>query len=260
MNAMEYINLLTSNGSHHFYSSDAFKMLGGSNIAVRAQLRRLKQQGLIANPMRGFHVIIPPEYLRLGCLPAEHFIDHLMRFLGEPYYIGLLSAAERHGAAHQKPQYCQVIVQKNRKGVSCGHIRVKFIARGNMNNMPVSIINTPRGVVRYSTPEVTALELTGYPNHSGGLSNVATVIIELACKLNPVKLLEAAALSPISWTQRLGYILDSFGEKKLAGSIELLLKDHMVSYTPLRRTAPTAGAKRNPKWKIIINSEIELDI
>ena len=31
-------------------------------------------------------------------------IDHLMQVWGEPYYVCLLSAAERHGAAHQRPQ------------------------------------------------------------------------------------------------------------------------------------------------------------
>jgi hypothetical protein len=53
---------------------------------VRAQLRRLKEQGLIAEPVRGFLVIVPPEYRHLGCLPAEQFVPQLMAIAAEPYW------------------------------------------------------------------------------------------------------------------------------------------------------------------------------
>lgn len=46
--------------------------------------------------------------------------------------------------------------------------------------MFVREFNTPRGVARYSTPEVTALELVGYPKHAGGIANVAMLLGDLA--------------------------------------------------------------------------------
>ena len=52
-----------------------------------------------------------------------------MDHLGLAYYAGLLTAAEYHGAAHQRPQVFQVVVEENRPEVSCGKIRVWFIAR-----------------------------------------------------------------------------------------------------------------------------------
>jgi hypothetical protein len=104
MRASEYIRDLAANGTYHFTTADAIKAIKGTPPAVRAQLRRLKEQEMIAEPVRGFHVIVPPEYRRLGCLPAEYFIDQLMRHWNEPYCVCLLSAAERHGAAHQRPQ------------------------------------------------------------------------------------------------------------------------------------------------------------
>jgi predicted transcriptional regulator of viral defense system len=259
MRAREYIEDLASNGRYHFGSADAFEAIAGSPAAVRAQLRRLKQQGLLAEPARSFHVIVTPEYRRLGCLPAEQFIDQLMQVWGEPYYVALLSAAERHGAAHQRPQGCQVMVRKNREALACGQVRVEFIARGDLEQMPVAKVNTPRGVVRYSTPEVTALELVGYPSHAGGLSNVATVLSELAEELDAGKLLEAARLSPVSWSQRLGYILELLGQEDLAKAIAPFVLEHARSYTPLRRAAATARAKRSPSWKLIVNAEVEPD-
>jgi predicted transcriptional regulator of viral defense system len=192
-------------------------------------------------------------------LPAEHFVDQLMKFWEEPYYLGLLSAAERHGAAHQRPQCCQVIVRKNRAALSCGEVRVEFIARGDLEKMPVATVNTPRGVLRYATPEVTALELVGYPNHAGGLSNIATVVAELAENLDAGKLLEVARLSPISWSQRFGYLLELVGREDLAKTLEPFVREQAKSYAPLRRAAAISSAKRSAKWKLIINVEVEPD-
>jgi hypothetical protein len=70
---------------------------------------------------------------------------------------------------------------------------------------------------------VTALELVGYPNHAGGLSNVATIVGELAESLDAGKLLEVARQSPISWSQRLGYILELVGREELAKALEFSL-------------------------------------
>jgi predicted transcriptional regulator of viral defense system len=257
--ARAYIQELASNGRYHFGSSEAFRAIGGSQAAVRAQLRRLKEQGLIADPARSFHVIVPPEYRRLRCLPAEEFVHQLMQFWEEPYYLGLLSAAERHGAAHQRPQACQVMVRKNREALSCGEVRVEFIARGDLETMSVTTVNTSRGVLRYATPEVTALELVGYPKHAGGLSNVATVVGELAEGLDAGKLLEVARLSPLSWSQRLGYLLELVGREDLAKPLQPFVEEQAKSYAPLRRAAAIASAKRSAKWKLILNAEVEPD-
>ncbi|MBW2700113.1 MAG: type IV toxin-antitoxin system AbiEi family antitoxin [Deltaproteobacteria bacterium] len=259
MRASQYIRNLAANGKYHFSTADAVKAVEGKLPAVRAQLRRLKQQELIAEPVRSFHVIVPPEYKRLGCLPAEHFIDQLMQVWGAHYYVGLLSAAERHGAAHQRPQATQVMVRKNRPAVACGQIRVEFIARGDLDEMPVTKLNTPRGVLRYSTPEITALELVGYPHHAGGLNNVATVLSELSEEMAADKLLEAAKLCPLSWSQRLGHILELVGQKKFAQVLAPFVLENAKSYAPLRRAASITGGKKNPRWKLIVNVEVEPD-
>jgi hypothetical protein len=57
-----------------------------------------------------------------------------------------------------------------------------------------------------STPEATALDLVGYQHHAGSLSQVATVLAELAERID-AKALAKAATTPISWAQRLGYLL-----------------------------------------------------
>lgn len=259
MRASQYIRDLAAKGTYHFTTAQAIQAIAGRPPAVRAQLRRLKQQKMVAEPVRSFHVIMPPEYHRLGCLPAEHFIDQLMHLWNEPYYVCLLSAAERHGAAHQRPQATQVMVRKNRPTIECGMVRVEFIARGDLDKMPITKINTPRGVLRYSTPEVTALELVGYPGHAGGLDNVATVLSELSEEMDADKLLAAAKLCPISWSQRLGHLLELVAQQELARVLAPFVLDAARSYTPLRRAASIAGGKRLPRWKVIVNVDVEPD-
>ena len=115
MSLSKFILELSSSGRYHFTTEDAVKALGVSQVAARASLRRLKERGGIASPLRGYHLIIPPEYRSLGCLPPEQFVPQLMEHLKQPYYVGLLNAAEYHGAAHHRPQVFHVVTIKNIK-------------------------------------------------------------------------------------------------------------------------------------------------
>lgn len=131
-----------------------------------------------------------------------------MQHLGEPYYAALLSAAAYHGAAHQKPQRFQVMVPWRRRPLACGEVHVQFMSR-NDNDMvetPIALLNTPRGVIRIASAAATAHELVGYPEHAGGLNNVATVLAELAESLDAEALIAEARRVPLAWVQRLGYL------------------------------------------------------
>jgi hypothetical protein len=77
-------------------------------VATKTALRRLKEQGRIVSPRRGFYVVVPPEYRAAGSPPASWFIDELMRYLDQPYYVGLLSAAAIHSASRQQSMVFQV--------------------------------------------------------------------------------------------------------------------------------------------------------
>ena len=257
MFARDYVAELAARGRHHFTTNEAVAAIGSARSAVRGQLRRLKARGVIAEPVRGFNMIVPARHRSRGCLPAEQFIPQLMDLAGEPYYFALLSAAERYGAAHQRPQVAQVMARKNRAAVECGQVRVEFVARHDLDRMVVREFNTPRGVARYSTPEVTALELVGYPKHGGGIANVAAVLPDLAEEMEADALSRAARLSPVSWSQRLGYLLERFVESDLAEALAPFVEKHARSYTPLRRAAPTSGAERDAAWKLIVNAPLD---
>jgi predicted transcriptional regulator of viral defense system len=257
--AAAWLDDLASQGRYHFTTGEAHEALGVSLPATRAALRRLKQRGRIADPHRGFHVIVPPEYRRLGCLPAEQFVPQLMEHAGDIYYVSLLSAAELHGAAHHRPQAFQVMLAAHRRPITCGRVRVQFIARRDLARTPVVEKNTPRGRLRVASPEATALELVGYAGHAGGLDNVATVLAELNEVLDASELLEAARLCPIAWVQRLGYLLELLEREELASALADHVRDHAVAVAPLVRSKSTARAPRAARWRLAINARVEPD-
>jgi predicted transcriptional regulator of viral defense system len=256
--AAHYADSLAASGRYHFTTEDAVKALGVSTFATRAALRRLGAKGGIASPHRGFHVIVPPEYRRLGCLPPEQFIPQLMTHLGLDYYAGLLSAAQLHGAAHQRPQLFQVMVERNRAPIACGEVRVEFVARKAVARVPAVLVNTPRGQLRVSSPEATALDLVGYSSRAGGLETVATVLAELAERVDPRELAEAARMVPVPWAQRLGHLLDLAGAAGKTGPLAEWVGREAREYVALIPGGREAK-ERSKRWRLLVNASVEVE-
>ena len=257
---VDFINAMAAKGRSSFSYKDIEKQINLSSMAIKAALRRLQKKGEIAMPYRGFYVIVPPEYRTLECLPAEQFIPDLMNYLGEIYYVGLLSAAEYHGAAHQRSQIFQVVVAKSRRSIKCGKIRVDFIFRKNAAKIPTQNRNTPAGIIKISTPEGTALDLIGYTKHCGGINNVATVLAELAEKIDSKRLVVAAKLSPIAWMQRLGYLLNLTVKGDKTEGIAAYVKHKLPVRIRLIPSNNIKGAKMDTRWRVLINAKVEADI
>jgi predicted transcriptional regulator of viral defense system len=258
--ARDYIEGLAAKGRYHFSSADAQRALGVSPAAAKLALLRLARQKLIASPARGFYVVVPPEYRSLGCLPADQFIPALMQRAGLRYYAGLLSAAEYHGAAHHRPQEFQVLLERARRPIRCGQVRVRFIVRKHLQDVPVQGFNTPRGVIQVSTPEATAVDLVGYHHYAGGLDQVATILMELSERLNPEKLVSAAKTAPMPWAQRLGYLLEHVGAHEKAVSLKSYVRSAGREAVLLLPGARYGKAPRHAEWRIIVNAEVEREI
>ena len=258
-NARSYIDGLAARGRYHFTPEEARDALGGTRDAAILALHRLARQGLVAHPTHGFYVIVPPEYRRLGCLPAGQFIPALMEQLDLGYYVGLLSAAQYHGAAHHRPQEFQVVTGKKRRGIARGAVRVVFVVRKRLADVPTQLFNTPRGTIRVSTVEATAVDLIGYPHHAGGLEHAATVIAELAERIDPERLVAAARTAPMPWAQRLGYLLDEAGEADKAELLKRHVQEEARDITPLIPAMPRAGAMRDAGWKLDVNADVEIE-
>ncbi len=258
--AREYVASLAAGGRYHFDSRQAQSALGVSAAAAKLALNRLAKQGVVASPARGFYVIVPPEYRSLGCLPADQFVPALMKRLGLSYYAGLLSAAQYYGAAHHRPQEFQVFLAKSRRPIQCGIVRVAFMVRKNITEIPVQGFNTPRGTILVSTPEATAVDLVGYQRHAGGLDQVATVLSELAERIDPDKLAAVAGLAPVPCAQRLGYLLERVGAHGKTAPLKAYVRKHARQSVFLLPTAPHEPSRRDKDWKLYVNAEVEAEL
>ena len=250
---------LTARGRYHFTSSELRSALGVSKAAARQALSRLATKGEIASPARGFYVIVPPGYRRLGCLPADQFIPALMEHRSARYYVGLLSAAQYHGAAHHRPQEFQVVVERNRPAIVCGAVRVAFVARRDLNSVPVESVNNPRGTVLVSTVEATAVDLVGYMHRTGGVDRVAGVLLELGDDMDPTRLVEASQSASILWAQRLGYLLEHVGAGDRAAPLKEHVRKRARNFTKLLPGAGAEGARRSKDWRLLVNASIETE-
>ena len=257
--ARDLIDRFAAEGRYHFTAEELRASLGVSAAAARLALNRLAKQGLVASPARGFHIIVPPEYRRLGCLPADQFVPALMERLGLRYYAALLSAAQYHGAAHHRPQEFQIALARNRRPIVCGAVRASFVARKGIAAVPVRRFNTPRGTILVSTAEATAVDLVGYEHHAGGLDQVATVLSELAGQIDPQRLVEAAKTAPVPWAQRLGYLLELAGAADQAALLKAYVRDNARDATPLLPATPYEDAKRSVDWKLYVNADVEAE-
>ena len=256
----EYIEDLLEQGTYHFTTRDVSTALGRDGAALLQTLHRLKRKGRIASPQRGFHVIVPPEYRALGCLPAEQFIPQLMDHVNEPYYVTLLSAAQLHGAAHHRPQRFQVMVKTSRRPILCGRVAVEFHVRANLEDATITVMNTPRGHLRVASPETTALDLIGYQRNAGGLDNVGTILAELAEVISGPDLIDQAKTVPVAWVQRLGFLLETVERSDIADQLHFVIINSAPRVVPLDPARPMTGAPRSIRWKIAINVDVEPDL
>lgn len=235
-------------------------MSDASAGAVRMTLYRLKRTGALVSPRRDFFVVVPPEYRSAGCPPATWFIDDLMRHLGRRYYVSLLTAAALHGAGHQQPMAFQLIADSAERDIEVGRVRIEFHVSNLVEGAATETMQTETGSMVVATPETTAFDLVRFPSACGYWSNVATVLSELAEKLDPGKLGAGASRVERSSLQRLGWLLDYLEEGDLADALARELNGKRLLPTPLTTVRDAKDAPLDPRWRVLINDDVELDL
>jgi predicted transcriptional regulator of viral defense system len=255
-----FVDALQSSGRYTFTRTDALTTLGVSAVALKHAARRLAEKGRLVTPRRGFFVIVPLEYASAGAPPPSCFIDELMRVQGRPYYVGLLSAAALHGAAHQQPQEFQVVSDRVARVALAGRSRIRFFVKKTVGTTPVVPIKTETGTMLVSTPEATAVDLVRYACGAGFLDNVATVLGDLAEKIDAEALVDAARKEgELAHVQRLGFLLDLVAGHDLTTPLAKWLGEQQPRATPLRAGRSSKGARKDERWLVLVNHEVEVD-
>lgn len=257
---IRFVDSLQESGRYTFTRMEAASVCGISEVALRQAALRLQKRKRLVMPRRGFFVIIPLEYRSAGAPPPAWYIDALMHFQGRPYYVGLLSAAALHGAAHQQAQEFQVITGRALRPVVAGRTQLRFFFKRHHAQTPTVPLKVETGTMLVSSPEATAFDLVRYPLAAGGFGNIVTVFADLAEKIDPQELLRTAeAEAELAAVQRCGLLLELAGASDRVDPLAKWIADRKPRAIPLRADLRAEGAPKNPRWRVLVNDRIEVE-
>lgn len=256
---LHYVRGLLQRGYYTFSCKEAEIALGGGT-SLSNKLRRLADDGWIMRVGRGFYAIIEPGSQRYGFAGPEVFLDAWAAYRGLEYYVGGLSAAELHGASHQRVQGYQVVTSRALRPFVHGELKVTFFRKLDISPAMFEQRAVSSGFLRVSTPEVTAYDLLFFPTMCRSLSRVATILVELGEVMKPSALGRLAECG-CEWAplQRLGWLLDHVGWSSLTEPLRRAAEKQRPPWRLLEPGLPRSGP-RNEKWRIIANSEVQPDI
>ncbi|MDR1974828.1 MAG: type IV toxin-antitoxin system AbiEi family antitoxin [Bacteroidales bacterium] len=261
INWNDFSNSLLARWRFSFTINEIRKELHLSDAVINQGLYRLTQKNRIKKIREGFYVVLPPHYQQLGLLPMYSYIDHLMKSLGKSYYVGLLTAAELHGAAHQKPMVEFVITSYPApRSIINKKMKLSFVSKKELLAEGIIQKKSEAGYFNVSSPELTAFDLLDQIRRFG-LNHITTILQELHEVMKVSALKKIAILNNnMANIQRLGYILENFTKnQRLADVLYEILEKQKLSVTGL---SPLKGRKGaiDKKWQIIINTEIDPDL
>ena len=191
-----------------------------------------------------------------------------MRREGQAYYVGLLKAAELHGATHQAVMEFQVVTAKRLPRIRAGRSMIVFYFRKDMKAVTVGIEDrkTDTGTMKMSSAALTALDLLRYPQASGGIDTIVTVLSDLRQEIDPEQLAALSAVVERPVVQRLGYLLDHFDHDVLTEPmLEALRVRGSLPWTELDRTGAQGPdfapepRQRDLRWRVIVRRVPRVD-
>ena len=262
MTVSEFIREREIRGQVTFPLNEVKEATGLSAKSVITELQRQASRGRITIPYRGFYVVVPPQYALKGIVPPTYYIHALMKVVGKPYYVCLLSAAAFHGAAHQRAMQTQVMTIAPRIKPSGMNAQLNWNYRQQIPQGLLLSRNTEMGVVRYSNAELTAVDLVQFAGHVGGIQRAATVLSELSETIDIAKMEKVFPYTTTATLQRFGYLLEFVLDKhEQADKLYELLR---AAHPHLKNIMLSHAAPDNPnvtenRWHITGNVEIELD-
>lgn len=235
--------------------SDLVKASGLSALAAKRQLSRLRGKAVRISPRQPFYLIVSPEHRSMGVPPPNWWLQDYFEWLGRPYYLALQSAASSYGSNPQALQITQVMTDKPSRPIKVGRIQLRFFVKRGLERTPTQ---QPVGAVAplcVSTPEATAYDLIRYATSIGGIERAAETIRPLLplLRVRELKRVLDVENEPVV-VQRLGFVIDALGDKKLSKTI----RDWLPGELTLVTLSPAKGKRDNlplvKRWRVLNNS------
>ncbi len=262
MTLNEWVNEREIRGKVTFTADDAYEALpDADNGNIQVELSRLISRGRIQNVYRGFYVIMPPQYALKGIIPAPYYIDALMKHIGKPYYVALLSAASLHGATHQRAMATQVMTRTPRSTISERNKQISWCFRKNIPSELLLTTNTEMGIMYFSCAELTAVDLVQFASHIGGYQRAATVLSEMMDVVDIKKIELVLPYTNHAVIQRLGYILENvlYEQDKADVLYSIVERDKRRWHLTRMSNEHPAVESQSNRWRINMNIDIEID-
>jgi predicted transcriptional regulator of viral defense system len=233
--------------------AEALASTGLSHSAAKQQILRLKQVVRVSG-RQDFFLILSPEDLPMGSPAAVKWLDAYFRWLQQPYYLALLSAAAIHGSQLQAVQMVQVMIKGKRRPLEIGRLKLQFYQKtAGIEKVPVIQPPGHPAVIRVSSPEATALDLLRYSERIGGYSRSEETILPMAKLFKADRLRAAlAADDEPALGQRLGFMLENAGHSNLASVVRRWLPRY-VQWTLLEPGTLSKAGEKIQRWKLIKN-------
>ncbi len=247
----------------YVFTVDELSPLPISAAARDASLARLRAAGRITRvgARRGTWVIVPPEHRTMGVPPISWLLDDVMRAFGQPYYLGLNSAAALYGATHYAVQVAHIVTTSPLRPVGVGRLRLRFVVKPDLMTTPVrEVVDVTR--MRVSTPEATAVDLVRFMAQAGGVSRVATTLSQMLPAMRPAGVRDALdAAHSVALAQRLGYLWTILGQPTLAAVTRDWVDARIRHVVALEhRQAATEASVIDPTWQVRVDHPIDLTL
>ncbi|MBU8892591.1 MAG: type IV toxin-antitoxin system AbiEi family antitoxin [Bacteroidales bacterium] len=259
----EYINELLSNEEYAFSRKEILERSTVSGFALKRELSRLVEKKKIVSLRKGFYLIIPPRYKKIGILPIEMYVEKLFKYLQRDYYLAFYSAAKFHGASHQQIQKDYVITSlPSVYDIKKESVNINFF---NTSNWPKKNINKKKsdaGYFNISSPALTLVDLIHYHGKLGGLNRMLAIIEELIEEITKSDLKDLLSWYPHKSTiQRTGYLLEEMQVDQVIINqlYDYLQKSDFFPVLLSSKKGQKAGKAKN-KWKVDVNVELESDL
>jgi len=264
----DYVFDLQARGQIVFNAEEAVAALGTNRGAFLDAAQRLQKRGTLISPRKGFYVAVAPQFASWGAPPPSWYVDALMQHEQHPYYVGLLKAAELHGATHQAVMEFQVVTSKRMPRIRAGRNLIVFYYRKEMTGIieGVDEMKTDTGTMKVPSPALTALDLFRYAKASAGIDNIATVLTDLGKKIDADQLAYLSMQFEKPIVQRLGYVLDILDRRSISQKMHKMLMsrgkppwtelDRREAKDPLFAVNPT---ERDSRWHVVVRRHPEID-
>ncbi len=231
--------------------------------SIGTDLAYLSEKKEILALRKGFYLIIPPRYSKLGVIPLELYAHKLFESLNKPYYIGLYSAARLHGAAHQQTQIDYIVTQGSRMlDIRKKAIALDFFLTKNWPKTNIVQKKSDAGYFNVSDPLLTIVDLLYHQRKLGGINRMLANIEELLEEAT-----QGQVNSLLQWyphksvIQRLGFLIEYIApENDLLNSIYEYLKKQPFYPVLLNTSDKNKPGSVDNRWKVDVNMKLDSDI